>query len=235
MRGCLPSFRNEIYGEEEREKNEQGEAAVGARLPVARLLARQRTTGHGAAGRARTVGRRLPLAGGQPRGRGENPGRGQTRGGANGTVARDPVVAVRGSRQRLKWEARPRADQSSILAPVGARAPLLQLVPMPLQAALSLAYSSASHFIPWRPKLICMRASGPCPSASTISPWPNFAWTTFWPMRQPIWVARGKALGIAASRAEASTGCGSGWLPRRGVSHFTRPAGISSKKREATL
>ena len=41
--------------------------------------------------------------------------------------------------------------------------------------ASSLAYSSASHFMPWRPKLICRRASAPEPSALTMTPWPNLA------------------------------------------------------------
>ena len=37
----------------------------------------------------------------------------------------------------------------------------------------NLATLNASHFIPWRPKLTCARASSPAPSSVTITPSPN--------------------------------------------------------------
>ena len=45
----------------------------------------------------------------------------------------------------------------------------------PLQAGISLAYSSNSHFVPARPNLTSTRASAPLPSQLTITPGPNLA------------------------------------------------------------
>ena len=39
--------------------------------------------------------------------------------------------------------------------------------------SVSLATLSASHFMPWRPKLTCARASAPLPSSVRITPSPN--------------------------------------------------------------
>ena len=49
--------------------------------------------------------------------------------------------------------------------------------------ASSFAYSSASHLTPASRKLTCTRASSPRPSASMMTPTPNFAWRTLCPMR----------------------------------------------------
>src|SRR6185369_5856889 len=52
-------------------------------------------------------------------------------------------------------------------------------------ARSSRAYSSASHLTPASRKLTWTRASSPRPSASMITPTPNLACLTLWPMRQP--------------------------------------------------
>ena len=50
---------------------------------------------------------------------------------------------------------------------------------------VSFATDKASHFMPWRPKFTCARASAPEPSSVTITPSPNLVWKTLWPDRRP--------------------------------------------------
>ncbi len=62
---------------------------------------------------------------------------------------------------------------------------ILPRIPAGRYTGVSLAYASASHFMPLPPKLICNRASSPRPSVDTMTPMPNLACSTVCPTRRP--------------------------------------------------
>src|SRR5204863_7343376 len=190
-----------------REKGETG--VLGARLPHARILVRKRAAGAGDGRPEEGMGRDLPLAGGQPFRRSRDAGRSQARRRTGSPRRGEPAAFVR----QVKGNLSRRSGERSY-------------------AAVSFAYSSASHFIPCLPKLICRRASLPDPSALTMTPWPNFGCSTDWPMRNP-WpgvFALPAFAGWGAQATSSNRAC-----PGRSVRRFTTSSGSSSRKREATL
>ena len=64
-----------------------------------------------------------------------------------------------------------------------------------------MATDNASHFMPWRPKFTCTRASSPEPSSVTITPSPNLLWNTPWPWRSTC------PLALVAERLSARRVC----------------------------
>lgn len=52
-------------------------------------------------------------------------------------------------------------------------------------STVNFATLKASHFTPWRGKLICARASSPTPSRACTVPSPNLLWKTFMPVLRP--------------------------------------------------
>src|SRR5450830_5573 len=105
----------------------------------------------------------------------------------------------------------------------------------------SLATLKSNNFIPNFPKLICARVLPPPPSILTITPSPNLACATFWPMRQPesgrlkfcaILLLPDSGASSQADLGRANQFCCCCTL---GDSHLMASSGNSSKKRERML